>query len=51
MHGPTCTFWANLTPFSLQYDKLHLCHYGDCAEKDYFGRGDHLCTFEVSHAG
>ena len=30
-----------------QYDKLHLCHYGDCAEKDYFGRGDHLCTFEV----
>ena len=19
MHGPTCTFWANLTPFSLQY--------------------------------
>jgi hypothetical protein len=18
MHGPTCTFWANLTPFSLQ---------------------------------
>jgi hypothetical protein len=21
MHGPTCTFWANLTPFSL---KVHV---------------------------
>jgi hypothetical protein len=24
MHGPTCIFWANLTPFSLQdYDRDH----------------------------
>jgi hypothetical protein len=23
MHGPTCIFWANLTPFSLQYPQLH----------------------------
>ena len=22
MHGPTCTFWANLTPFALQEPKL-----------------------------
>jgi hypothetical protein len=22
MHGPTCIFWANLTPFSLQVDSL-----------------------------
>jgi hypothetical protein len=26
MHGPTCIFWANLTPFSLGYTwmKYHL---------------------------
>jgi hypothetical protein len=22
MHGPTCIFWANLTPFSLQRRRL-----------------------------
>ena len=21
MHGPTCVFWANLTPFSLQWSR------------------------------
>ena len=21
------------------YDKMHLCHFGDCAERDHFGRG------------
>jgi hypothetical protein len=21
MHGPTCVFWANLTPFSLETDE------------------------------
>ena len=29
------------------YDKLHLCHFGDCSERSYFSRGDSLCTFEV----
>jgi glutamate-1-semialdehyde aminotransferase len=24
MHGPTCIFWANLTPFSLKY--LDMCN-------------------------
>ena len=24
MHGPTCIFWANLTPFSLQYCRYML---------------------------
>ena len=24
MHGPTCVFWANLTPFSLQIERLLL---------------------------
>jgi hypothetical protein len=23
MHGPTCSFWANLTPFSLQMRDCH----------------------------
>jgi hypothetical protein len=23
MHGPTCIFWANLTPFSHQYLRLY----------------------------
>lgn len=30
-----------------QYDKMHLCHYGECAEKDFFSRGELPCTFEV----
>ena len=33
MHGPTCTFWANLTPFSL---KVLAAHHGvpeDAAHK------------------
>jgi hypothetical protein len=29
MHGPTCIFWANLTPFSLQ-DKLLGSHHFRC---------------------
>jgi hypothetical protein len=28
MHGPTCIFWANLTPFSLQFT------IGDCPTDD-----------------
>ena len=29
------------------YDKLHLCHFGDCAENSYFSPGDRTCAFEV----
>jgi nitrilase len=30
------------------YDKLHLAQYGASMEKEYFKRGNHLCTFEVN---
>ncbi|CAM9405945.1 unnamed protein product, partial [Heterosigma akashiwo] len=29
------------------YAKMHLCHYGDCSEKDYFAPGNHPCVFEI----
>lgn len=30
------------------YDKVHLAQYGASMEKEYFGRGDHLLTFDVA---
>ncbi len=30
------------------YDKLHMCQYGASMEKEYFGRGDHVFTYNVN---
>jgi hypothetical protein len=35
MHGPTCIFWANLTPFSLQGGNLYV--YGAKSDLDEAG--------------
>ena len=29
------------------YDKMHLCHFGDCAEKTVFTRGKKGCVFSI----
>ncbi|WP_299849566.1 carbon-nitrogen hydrolase family protein [uncultured Roseovarius sp.] len=31
------------------YDKLHLCQYGASMEKEYFGAGDHVFTFNINN--
>ena len=47
MHGPTCLFWANLTPLSLQLRAAPCKHRrkcgeecSGCAKKPWFNSGD-----------
>jgi hypothetical protein len=40
MHGPTCIFWANLTPFSLQHLAFTRIDVGGCSAKLLGGRHD-----------
>ena len=50
MHGPTCIFWANLTPFSLRFRFFNLDKYGKAGVLVALGLGCivalhyHACT-------
>jgi hypothetical protein len=48
MHGPTCIFWANLTPFSLQFKlasipRIRQLRSVTCRTSDSMGHMSHNC--------